>query len=447
MKDQEKQEGGETLKDDNTPYRPSRPVADFYRVQPVVDRRIHILGLGSVGRFVAHALRGIPNPPPVTLLFHRYKRFEEWDNSSRLLNLRTGEYTEKRGGFGAELITPRPRQHGKELPFEKDIGWEEPSDPIHSLILTVKAPDVISALSGVRHRLGPESVILFMQNGMGVIDEVNEEIFPDPERRPHYMLGINTHGVTIPNKEPFSAIHAGFGQISLGLVPHERTPHAPNAVFNPFDKEPYTSKNQPNPDPDTAPPGDQGLHWNRNSRYLLRTLLRTPVLCAAGFSPLDILQLQLEKLAINSVINPMTVLLDARNGSILYNFHLTRVIRLLISEISLVIRSLPELQHIPNVSTRFDPGRLESLVVGVARRTSENISSMLMDMRSGRRTEIDYINGWVVKRGEDMGVRCVMNYMTVQLVKGKTTMINWEMHGEVPFVDERLLSGDKDDGV
>lgn len=441
MEGQEKETEAETP-EEGTPFRPIHPVADFYRVQPVTNRRIHILGLGSVGRFIAHTLRGVPNPPPITLLFHRHKTLQAWESSSKVLSLKTGESTEKRGGFDAELFTPRPRHHGKELPFERDLEWEEPSDPINSLILCCKAPDVVSALSGVRHRLGPESVILFLQNGMGIVDEVNEEIFPDPKTRPHYMLGINTHGLNVPNKEPFSAIHAGFGTVSLGLLPHERTPYAPNIVFNPFHEGPHVPANQPSPDPDTPPPGERGFHWNHNCRHLLRTLLRTPVLCATAFSPPDILQLQLEKLAINAVINPMTVILDARNGSVLYNFHLTRVIRLLLSEISLVIRSLPELQHIPNVSTRFDPGRLESMVVTVANKTSQNISSMLADTRSGRRTEIDYINGWVVKRGEEMGVRCLMNYMTVQLVKGKTGMIKWETQEEIPFVEEVPKGGD-----
>jgi 2-dehydropantoate 2-reductase len=144
--------------------------------------------------------------------------------------------------------------------------------------------------------------------------------------------------------------------------------------------------------------------------------------------------MQLEKLAVNCIINPLTVLLDARNGSILYNYALTRTIRLLLSEISLVMRSLPELQYIPNVSSRFDPGRLETIVVSVAQKTKDNISSMLADARAGRQTEIDYINGWIVKRGEELGLRCVMNYLMVNLVKGKAQMIDLEIGEGVPFV-------------
>jgi 2-dehydropantoate 2-reductase len=84
----------------------------------------------------------------------------------------------------------------------------------------------------------------------------------------------------------------------------------------------------------------------------------------------------------------------------------------------------------------FNPA-LTPVVVGVANKTKDNISSMLADARVGQQTEIDYINGWIVKRGEELGVRCLMNYMLVQMVKGKTTMISREMGEGVPFVQSR----------
>lgn len=108
--------------------------------------------------------------------------------------------------------------------------------------------------------------------------------------------------------------------------------------------------------------------------------------------------------------------------------------RLLLSETSLVLRSLPELAHIPGIATRFDPGRLETLVVRVASKTKDNVSSMLADVRAGRRTEVEYMNGWVVKRGEELGVRCTMNFLVKELVKGKQGMVQWELGEDVPFV-------------
>ncbi|KAF2265393.1 hypothetical protein CC78DRAFT_515341 [Lojkania enalia] len=437
-------------------------VASFYRVRSVFDRRIHILGMGSVGRFIAHSLRGIPNPPPITMIFHRPKTANEWKKSAQKLQLVTGDTSEKREGYEVELAIPRPRFHGKEIgvggdsvprieeqprsssktPYQPLQG--ESSDPIHSLIVCTKTPAVLSALSSVKHRLHRNSVILFLQNGMGAVEEVNREVFPDPETRPYYMVGINTHGMYCPSDDPFTAVHAGFGTISLGLLPHERerhpAPYQPTLKFGGDRKgpsEPLPAKGSIDPDPESLAPTSVFQDWTPNSRYLLRTLLRTPVLCAAAFSPPDLLQMQLEKLAVNCIINPLTVMLDARNGAILYNYHFTRVIRLLLSEISLIFRNLPELQYIPNVPQRFDPGRLETIVVSVAHKTKDNISSMLADVRAGRKTEVDYLNGWIVKRGEEMGVKCLMNYMLLNMVKGKGGMIQMEIGEHVPFVEPR----------
>lgn len=425
--------------------------ADFYRSKPVLDRRVHLLGVGNVGSFIAHAIRGIPNPPPVTLLFPSWDRLNAWKESPQRLSLVTEGDTEIREGYDAELAIPRVRFHGKEVGLSsiksEDSSEQEPqtlegesTEPISSLIVCSKAPVVLQGLSAVKHRLHRDSVVLFLQNGMGVVDEVNRDIFPDPATRPHYMLGINSHGMHSSPDAPFTTVHAGFGTISLGILPHERdrdpkSPYAPPNKYTPHKQA--VQHNAPPPgtqDDDVALPTSASTAWTPNQRYLLRTLLRTPVLSATAFSPPDLLQMQLEKLAVNCIINPLTVLLDARNGSILYNYALTRTMRLLLSEISLVIRSLPELQYIPNVSSRFDPGRLETIVVSVAQKTKDNISSMLADARAGRQTEIDYINGWIVRRGEELGVRCAMNYLMLNLVKGKAQMIDLEIGEGVPFV-------------
>jgi 2-dehydropantoate 2-reductase len=419
------------------------------------------MGIGNVGSFIAHALRGLPNAPPVTLMFARWEKLNEWKESPQRLSLITDDDVEVRDGYDAEIAIPRIRYHKKEVGLNSasavhaegaagegatQILSGESAEPISSLIVCSKAPFVLQGLSSVKHRLHKNSVVLFLQNGMGTVEEVNRDIFPDPATRPYYMLGINSHGLNNASNERFTTTHAGFGTISLGIVPHERDRKS-DSPYEPITR--FASKQNSGPTPPSKPsnpaeldsnypaPSSASTKWTPNQRYLLRTLLRTPVLSAAAFSPPDLLQLQLEKLAVNCIVNPLTVLLDARNGALLYNYALTRTMRLLLAEISLVIRSLPELQYIPNVSQRFDPGRLETVVVGVANKTKDNISSMLADARAGKITEIEYINGWIVQRGEELGIRCLTNYMLMQMVKGKATMITREVGEGVPFVEER----------
>jgi 2-dehydropantoate 2-reductase len=128
---------------------------------------------------------------------------------------------------------------------------------------------------------------------------------------------------------------------------------------------------------------------------------------------------QLEKLAMNSIINPLTVLMDCHNGELLYNFSVTRLMRLLLFEISGVICSLPELQGIPGIESRFSPERLRGMATQLLQKTAKNTSSMLQDVRGRRSTEIEYLNGYIVRRGEELGIKCVVNYTIKHLVLAK----------------------------
>ncbi|KIW07902.1 uncharacterized protein PV09_01812 [Verruconis gallopava] len=415
-----------------------------------VPRRIHILGTGSIGRLVAHSLRDLPDPPPVTLILHSSYYWHEWQRSSKEITINTEGIRVARSGFDVEYVPAGFRQHGKLISKEEhNAGVGEPNqlrahermkmrkdedvntgihipegstseEPIYNLIVSVKAGTTVPALLGVRHRLGPDSAILFLQNGMGQIDEVNEEVFPDPSTRPKYLSGIVSHGVHTADKiGPLDATHAGFGTIAIGV---------------PISKD-QTGR-------DTAATEETFLDGTSPaSRYLLRTICRSPTLAAVPNSPTELLQAQLDKLAMNAIVNPITALMDARNGALIHNFALTRAMRLLLGEISLVIRSLPEIAHLPNTGTRFSPERLETLVVSIAHKTSNNISSMLADTRAGNQTEIQYINGYIVKRGEELGITCWMNYLICQLVRGKQQLISLERQDELP------LSGQRKDDV
>jgi 2-dehydropantoate 2-reductase len=379
-------------------------------------RRIHLLGVGSIGVLIAHSLAGIPNPPPMTLLVHRPEHLQTWRDRGEKINLVVHGVPEERGDFdmelvGSEAVGSQPYSEAEPVSENGD----EKDGVIYNLIVTVKSHLTVAALKPVAHRLKRESTILFVQNGMGAVDEVNEKLFPDLETRPSYMQGVISHGVYVTEK--FSAVHAGLGTIALGSL--RREPFKPG------------STDKPASEPESLPP---------TSKYLMNTVVRTPALAAVAFPYADLLQLQLEKLAVNCVLNPLTGVLDCRNGEILYNFNLSRVFRLLLAEISLVIRSLPELQGVPNVRMRFSPERLETLVVGVTAKTAKNFSSMLQDVRAGTITEVEYINGYIVRRGEELGIKCALNYMLLHMVVGKQRIIDRSLKGILPV---EMLDGEK----
>ena len=365
----------------NDEYAPSELRLPQTSKEVPLTRRVHILGLGSIGTFVAHSLANLPNPPPISLCLHRPDIFKDFREKRRLLRLVNKDQgiNDEQTGFDVDVFEPgeddvaywrfEPHEdfngeYKKEL--EDTRIHEEIMDSgetmIHNLIVCVKSHVTVSSLLRIRHRLNEKSTIVFLQNGMGQIDELNEQVFDDPSSRPTYMLGIVSHGVYMTEK--FTVIQAGQGTTALAIV-------------RDTDKFPIPSKQGPPPSSLSETerkrlyPSEEDLYSNISSRYMLRTLTRSTILACAAFPYLDLMQLQLEKLAMNSVINPMTAILGITNGGILNNNSLGRVARMLLAEISLVFRSLPELDALPNVRMRFSPERLETLVISIARADSQ----------------------------------------------------------------------------
>ncbi|QVM10617.1 hypothetical protein D8B26_005272 [Coccidioides posadasii str. Silveira] len=400
-------------------------------VRNPISRRIHVLGIGNIGGFVAHSIASLPNRPPITLLLHKVEHYFAWKKYGKRLTLVKNGIAEPRSGFDVNILRDGV-WYEPYKPSEFNPGEPENAQGVHqgrtdeqfidvnnekidSLILAVKATQVEQALKSVRHRLTPQSAIVFIQNGMGIREEVNEKIFPDPATRPNYIQGITSHGLYYT--KAYHITHAGVGTSAFSIVYPER-PRAPvDEAGNIKPGEKFNDRD----------------YWAISSIYLTNTLTRSPELTAIRINKNEMLQFQLEKLAINCVINPLTALNDCQNGDLLYNYNVSRVQKLLLIEISTVIRALPELQGIPGVMARFSPERLRTLAVSVMHKTAENTSSMLQDMRMGKETEIEYINGYIVRRGEELGVKCALNYMLVQMVLAKTRMLSKKMQGQIPL--------------
>jgi 2-dehydropantoate 2-reductase len=392
-----------------------------------VSDRIHILGAGNIGKFVAHSIAGIAEAPPITLLLHRPLNIQQWYDEGQYIDIVRDGISNQRYGFNVEYTRMErnidPTQHVTS--FSHAFGYVKDGRDwmIDKLIVTTKAAITVPALEAIKNRLGPSSTICFLQNGMGIIDAVNAEIFTDPGTRPRYMVGIISHGIGDYARR-FTAVHNGEGDVFMSLVPRavEVLEPVPPLVVQEeaegISKHAYTR---------------MSYGWTSSSRSLARILGRTPALNARGVRYDDLLKRQFEKLVVNSVINPLSVVFDCANGKLLHNFAVTRLIREILQEAATVICSLPELQRSKGVGETFAMETLERLVVNVATKTGKNISSMLQDVRNGRRTEIDYINGYIVRRGEELGIACPVNLAMVQMVKAKQAMTSREAGQWIPF--------------
>ncbi|KAG4025909.1 hypothetical protein MFRU_048g00210 [Monilinia fructicola] len=326
-----------------------------------MDPKIHILGLGNLGKLCAHSIATKPNPPPLTLLLHRPHLYHMTQSKGPSIKIHHDGTWHGDGHYDSELISEGGNHESSHI------------NNISNLIVTTKAHKTVDALSMIKHRLSPTSTVLFIHNGMGVIEDLNTYVFPNAQDRPHYLFGVASHGVY--QTGPFEAVLAGHGSITIG-----------------------------------NPEIDEGE--SLNSTYLLHQVVNSDLLRASEVPWDEFRLLQLQKLAVNAVINPLTALSHCLNGMIVESS--TRgdigvLFEGLVSEINQVFCSLPELQKIPHLKERFSTKNLQSSILTVASATAQNRSSMLQDVSNGRETEILSINGYIVKRAEELGIECPIN--------------------------------------
>ena len=86
----------------------------------------------------------------------------------------------------------------------------------------------------------------------------------------------------------------------------------------------------------------------------------------------------------------------------------------------MVVRALPELQGVPGVDERFSVERLEDTVDNIITKTAETTCSMVWDLRAGRETEIQFINGYWSRRGREVGVATPINNRLVKQITERT---------------------------
>jgi 2-dehydropantoate 2-reductase len=112
-----------------------------------------------------------------------------------------------------------------------------------------------------------------------------------------------------------------------------------------------------------------------------------------------------EKSLWNIGVNGLCAITGERNGVIVDSPHLRELLMGLIHEAQAVARALGHTLD------------LEESMIRLTRVTATNLNSMLQDIRVGHRTEIDYMNGYVVRLGRQVGIETPYNAAIYHLVK------------------------------
>ncbi|HZT45130.1 MAG TPA: 2-dehydropantoate 2-reductase [Gaiellaceae bacterium] len=228
------------------------------------------------------------------------------------------------------------------------------------VILATKATDVAAAAESARPLVGPETLVVSIQNGLGGPD-VAAQVLGD-ER---VAVGV-AEGFGASIVAPGHAHHHGFGLIRLGERGGPVTPRLEAAA----------------------------QVW-REARFSVRTFD-------------DVERLVWEKLACNVAFSGTCTILGRTIGEVIDDPEAWSVASACAEEAFAVGRAA-------GVAFEFDDP------VAYVRAFGEEIRgakpSMLLDLEAGRRSEVDFINGAIPRVGGEVGVPAPVNQAVTALVK------------------------------
>ncbi|MFZ7113175.1 MAG: ketopantoate reductase family protein [Desulfatiglandales bacterium] len=225
-------------------------------------------------------------------------------------------------------------------------------------MICVKSNNTEEAGKVLKGCLGPETPVLTLQNGVGNI-EILEEIFG----RDRVLGGVTAEGATVLG--PGRIRHAGQGETLIG--PAGRPGDPVEDIVSALNEAGFKGR---------AVKNVQDLVWG--------------------------------KLIINVGINALTALTGLKNGR-LPVFEGTRAV------MEEAVREAVAVAAAKGIQLPYpDPvGR----VLEVCEATAGNIASMLQDVLNRKVTEIDFINGAIVREGKALGIPTPVNFTLSSLVQ------------------------------
>ncbi|MDP2939023.1 MAG: 2-dehydropantoate 2-reductase [Candidatus Omnitrophota bacterium] len=230
---------------------------------------------------------------------------------------------------------------------------------IDLVLICVKSYDTKQALNQVKSLVGENTLVLTLQNGLGNIEVIGEVVGQDK------VIGaVTNQGATLLSDGYIR--HAGKGETVIGRI-DGKIPVQLKEIREIFNKS--------------------GLE-TRISR--------------------DIKGLIWSKLIINVGINALTAITRLNNGKLVEFEGTARILRDAVTEAVKIAKK-------KRIKLIYDDPLAK--VEAVCEATAINVSSMLQDILKKKKTEIDFINGVVVRQGQSLGIATPVNSVLVNLVK------------------------------
>ncbi|MBP1745219.1 MAG: panE [Firmicutes bacterium] len=243
--------------------------------------------------------------------------------------------------------------------YPKAVSSAEEIGYVDLALIFVKSTITGSALEKNKAILGPDTIVLSLQNGYGNVEQMAEYVNIN-----NIIAGTTAHGSTM--LAPGHIKHAGKGETHIGWVQKRKDGRIDSI---------------------------------------------SDILSRAGFETIvsdNVMELIWSKLIINVGINALSAILNLKNGELLIYDETKELMRMAILEAVKTAKA---------AGIDFDEEEMVKKVMNIAFATGENKSSMLQDILNKRKTEIDTINGAIVKVGVKHSVETPVNVVLTTLVK------------------------------
>lgn len=363
---------------------------------------VHLLGAGSAGCLLA---------------YHLQRSLDQLGNDEQVvLQLRTPSDVRP---VQITIYDGEERLVGRRE-FASESAGQSDSAPIDVLVVTTKADQTIEAIRPLiprftqLQRRGPATLVL-TQNGMGLDDEICKAFgWTGSTTSPYLVLGINRQGTW--TKQRFETVHAGKGNFPFAFtLSTEERLGKQQAAAELIESSQDNSK--------AAPPDRKWETLARTIGMLCSPTMTSSLGTSFERRASDLSVQQQQKLVANCAINPLAALHTIRNREWATRPDVRMVGEKIIEECARVIAARWQLQNAGRdapLPAALTHEALRAYVFDIVRVMSANWSSMVQDMWTKRgSTEVDFLNGTMVRWAEQAGISAPCNAEMVSLVQAK----------------------------
>ncbi|KJZ75699.1 hypothetical protein HIM_04856 [Hirsutella minnesotensis 3608] len=353
--------------------------------------KIHILGDDERAKFIAHALSGVydavellsrrPHPP------HKYSQIQ------------------------------RPRFNDKQTEYVVEsnqalrvLNKKGDKALIDQLVVSGQGVQAAEALESVKDRVDQQTTVCLMNDGLGVLDDVRKRIFNTPDSAPRFVLGHMSHTLAFNRKSnSVKLLKNGYTKLTLGYPRFDD------------DKNPTITSEEDGVNFVSAWKGAKGL----------RTSLE----------PYDAwLRFKLPSVIFDAVVEPVCVMLEMPYQGILQNSAARRLMHSLLDEIVAVVDNMPEVRESLIVKEYIRGKSIHRMLQKKIMGKRDTPSQLNRRIDRGLPTDVEYLNGYFIRRGDKLGVDLRTNIMVRDMIKAKHSQAIEKLNSYVPVEETSVPS-------